>query len=283
MKLNKNTVIYNNVRIGKDPLIEDFVVLGKPPKGKKSNKLKLFIGNEATFKNGAIIYSGSTIGDYFLAEEHTIVYPYVKIGKNVKIGAHTVIGVQPKDSQKFTTSIGDNSTIRSNTVIYAGTKIGKNFNCGHGAKIREFTVIGDNSQVGTLSQIEGYVKIGDNVKLHTNVHVGQYSEIGDHVFIAPGTVLTNTLHPLCPKVKKCIKGPIIRSYVKIGSNVTVAPRVEIKENSLIGAGTNVIKGVPKDSVVVGNPGKIIKDIHELTCPFNLIDKPYALKYKNITT
>ncbi len=281
---NVTNKIFENVKIGKNAVIEDFVILGKPPKGKQTGELELLIGDCSRIGTGAIIYSGSRIDDYFEIGEYSIIFPYVEIGKNVKIGQHTIIGVPPKgkDSTELLTIIGNGSIIRSHTVIYAGTEIGKKFNCGHGAKIREFTVIGDNSQVGMLSQIEGYAKIGNNVKLHTNVHVGQYSEIGDHVFIAPGTVLTNTLHPLCPKVEKCIKGPTIRSYVKIGTNVTVAPRVEIKENSLIGAGANVVKDVPKDSVVVGNPGKIIKNIHDLKCPFNLIDKPYSLKNKNIT-
>lgn len=275
---------FENVKIGRDAVIEDFVILGKPPKGKQPGELELSIGEYSRLGTGAIIYSGSRIDDCFQTGEYSIIFPYVKIGKNVKIGEYTIIGVPPKGkgSNELVTIIGNGSTIRSHTVIYAGTKIGKNFNCGHGAKIREFTIIGDNSQVGMLSQIEGYAKIGNNVKLHTNVHVGQYSEIGDYVFIAPGTVLTNTLHPLCPKVEKCIKGPAIRSYVKIGTNVTVAPRVEIGENSLIGAGANVVRDVPKDSVVVGNPGKIIKSIHDLDCPFNLIDKPYSLENRNIT-
>jgi acetyltransferase-like isoleucine patch superfamily enzyme len=279
---DKKNEIYPNVNVGLNVQLEDFIVLGKPPKGKKSGELTLSIGNNPIIRNGAIIYAGSEIGDYFVAEEHVVVYPHVKIGDNVKIGSCSIVGVPIEDSQERYTIIGDNAVIRSGTVIYSETKIGKNLNCGHNVIIREFTRIGDNSQIGTLSQIEGYAEIGNWVKLHTNVHIGQYSKIEDHVFIAPGTVLTNTLHPLCPQVKKCIEGPIIRSHVKIGTNVTIAPRVEIGENSLIGAATNVTNDVPANSVVVGNPGKVIKTIHDLKCPFNFVEKPYSPEYKNMT-
>ncbi|MEM5872190.1 MAG: sugar O-acetyltransferase, partial [Candidatus Aenigmatarchaeota archaeon] len=42
------------------------------------------------------------------------------------------------------------------------------------------------------------------------------------------------------------------------------PRVTIGDWSIIGAGTTVIKDVPPFSVVVGNPGKVIKTIDEKT-------------------
>ena len=145
----------------------------------------------------------------------TIIHKNVALGRNCIIEDYVILGVLPSGykNRQLETVIGDNAVIRSHTVIYAGNGIGKNFNCGHGVIIRENTRIGNNTQIGTLSQIEGYSEIGNNVKLHTNVHVGQYSKIEDGVFIAPGTVLTNTLHPLCPKVKECIKGPTIRNHL----------------------------------------------------------------------
>jgi acetyltransferase-like isoleucine patch superfamily enzyme len=53
------------------------------------------------------------------------------------------------------------------------------------------------------------------------------------------------------------KGIIIGSNVWFGSNCVVLPEVEIGDNCIIGAGTIVTKSIPKNSVVVGNPGKII--------------------------
>jgi len=214
-----------------------------------------------------------------ISNGNKILYQNVKLGKNVQIGDFVIIGIHPSgrsNCKNLETIIGDDSIIRSHTVIYAGVRIGNNFNCGHGVKIREDTLIGDNSQVGTNSQIEGLVKIGSNVKIHTNVHIGQKSVIEDDVFIAPGTVLTNVLHPLCINAKECLKGPLIKERAKIGANTTILPHIIIGENALIGSGSVVVKDIPDNMVAVGNPAKIIKRIDELKCPFNLIDKPYKI-------
>ena len=46
------------------------------------------------------------------------------------------------------------------------------------------------------------------------------------------------------------------------------------KNSLIGAGSVITKDVPADSVIVGNPGKVIKKIEELTCRHGWFSRPY---------
>jgi acetyltransferase-like isoleucine patch superfamily enzyme len=44
----------------------------------------------------------------------------------------------------------------------------------------------------------------------------------------------------------------------IGTNSTILPRISIGKWATIGAGTVVTKDVPDYSVVVGNPGRVIK-------------------------
>ena len=55
----------------------------------------------------------------------------------------------------------------------------------------------------------------------------------------------------------------IETYVKkgasIGSNATILAGVTIGENSLVGAGSVVTKDVPNNTIVVGNPAKILKN------------------------
>jgi UDP-2-acetamido-3-amino-2,3-dideoxy-glucuronate N-acetyltransferase len=57
---------------------------------------------------------------------------------------------------------------------------------------------------------------------------------------------------------------LIETFVKkgasIGSNATILCGVTIGENALVGAGAVVTKDVPANSVVAGNPGKIIKTL-----------------------
>lgn len=61
---------------------------------------------------------------------------------------------------------------------------------------------------------------------------------------------------------------IIKDNVYIGNNVLIMPGVTIGNNVLIGAGSVVTKSIPDNSIVAGNPAKIISDY-----------KSYYEKYK----
>jgi hypothetical protein len=75
-------------------------------------------------------------------------------------------------------------------------------------------------------------------------------------------------------VQQCLKGPTIEPGAKIGANATLLPGVVIGTFALVGAGSVVTRDVPAGAVVAGNPARIVKQIQDLTCPFDLIDTPY---------
>lgn len=60
--------------------------------------------------------------------------------------------------------------------------------------------------------------------------------------------------------KKGDKRPIIGNNVSLGCNVTIIGGVHIGNNVTVGAGSVVVKDVPDNCVVVGNPTKIIKQL-----------------------
>lgn len=60
--------------------------------------------------------------------------------------------------------------------------------------------------------------------------------------------------------KKGDKRPIIGNNVSLGANVTIIGGVRIGDNVIVGAGSVVVKDVPGNSVVAGNPAKIIKQL-----------------------
>jgi acetyltransferase-like isoleucine patch superfamily enzyme len=201
------------------------------------------------------------------------IYPNVQLGKDVVIDDFTIIGAPPrgKTAGALPTIIGDNSHIRSHSIIYAGTKIGYKLETGHGIMIREDNKIGEDCSIGTNSVLENGNNIGNNVRIHSNVFIPQYTVIEDHAWVGPNVVLTNDPHPPCAK---CMKGPTIKQYAKIGANATILPMLTIGENSLIGAGSLVIRDVPPNSVVAGHPAKVIKKISEIDCWFDIIERPY---------
>ena len=71
-----------------------------------------------------------------------------------------------------------------------------------------------------------------------------------------------------------MKGPTIKRGAKIGANATLLPDITIGENALVGAGSVVVDDVASGEVVAGNPARVIKDVSDLDCPYDLIDRPY---------
>ena len=150
----------------------------------------------------AIVAPSARIGRNVTIGAHSIIYDNVAIGDDTFIGSHCTLGeptvaihsnrggyVNPE------LHIGPKSLIRSGSTLYAGSQLGEAFECGHKVTIRESAVIGRNVRIGTLSDIQGHCEIGDYVRFHSNVHVGHKSVVKDYVWIFPYVVLTNDPHP----------------------------------------------------------------------------------------
>lgn len=189
-----------------------------------------------------------------------IIHPNVTLGEDVVVEDFCIIGLPFKGMKNIQTIIGSGSIIRAGTYIYAGNQIGKNFQTGNKANIRELNQIGDDVSIGTLSVIEHHITIGNNVRIHSQVFVPEYSSLENDCWIGPNVVLTNARYPKHVSVKDELKGPLIKNNAKIGANTTILPGVKIGENSLIGAGCVVTKHVAPDTVVVGNPAKVLRKV-----------------------
>ncbi len=85
------------------------------------------------------------------------------------------------------------------------------------------------------------------------VVVGETAEIGDDVLIYQGVVLGGT------SLEKKKRHPTIGSGVVIGSGAKVIGNITIGDCSKVGAGSVVLKSVPRGSTVVGIPGRNVKE------------------------
>ena len=87
--------------------------------------------------------------------------------------------------------------------------------------------------------------------------------LGKNVFLAPGVHIYTATHPLDAE-ERC-SGAEYGKPVTIGDNVwlggrsVIAPGVTIGNNVVVAAGAVVVKDVPDNVVVGGNPAKIIKE------------------------
>ncbi|MCY7008328.1 sugar O-acetyltransferase [Fusobacterium simiae] len=115
----------------------------------------------------------------------------------------------------------------------------------------------------------GYnIEIGENFFANHNTVIldGAKVTFGDNVFIAPNCGFYTAAHPI--DFEKRNQGleyayPItVGDNVWIGAGVQVMPGVTIGNNVVIGAGSIVIKDIPDNSVAVGNPCKVIREIKE---------------------
>lgn len=113
----------------------------------------------------------------------------------------------------------------------------------------------------------GYnIELGENFYSNHNLVIldGNKVKFGDNVFIAPNCSFYTAGHPLDVETRnqglEYAKPITVGNNVWIGGNVCVLPGVTIGDNVVIGAGSIVNKDIPSNTVAVGNPCKVIKEI-----------------------
>ena len=113
----------------------------------------------------------------------------------------------------------------------------------------------------------GYnIEIGENFYSNHNLVILDANKVvfGDNVFIGPNCGFYTAGHPLDAETRN--KGLEYAKPIKVGNdvwfggNVVVLPGVKIGNNVVIGAGSVVTKDIPENSIAVGNPCKVIKNI-----------------------
>ena len=115
-----------------------------------------------------------------------------------------------------------------------------------------------------------YTDCGKNIKIGKNVFINACCrfqdqggiEIGDGSLIGHNTTIATLNHDFNPDKRANLHpSPVkIGKNVWIGSDSTILPGVEIGDGAVIGAGSIVTKSIPANSIAVGSPARVIKQI-----------------------
>ena len=125
------------------------------------------------------------------------------------------------------------------------------FDAGHTTLAR---IISQHSRHATGIEIHPGARIGKGIFIDhgDGVVIGETTVIGDNVTLYQGVTLGGTGKDVGKR------HPTIGSHVTIGAGAKVLGPFTVGDGSKIGAGAVVLKEVPPNSTVVGNPGRIVR-------------------------
>ena len=155
-------------------------------------------------------------------------------------------------------------------------KIASDVKLGENVKIYDFVnlygcQIGDNSKIGTFVEIQKGAKVGKNCKISSHTFICEGVVIEDNVFVGHNVTFINDPYPRAATDDGnlqteddwvCIPTQV-KKGASIGSSATIMCGITIGKNAIVGAGCVVTKDVPDNTIVVGNPARILKKVDEI--------------------
>lgn len=152
-------------------------------------------------------------------------------------------------------------------------KVAPDVKLGRGVKIFDFVNlygcdIGDYTKIGTFVEVQKGAKIGKNCKISSHTFICEGVTVEDNVFVGHNVTFINDAFPRATtengKLKseqhwECIP-TLVRGGASIGSGATLLCGITVGENAIVGAGAVVTKDVPANTIVVGNPARVLREI-----------------------
>lgn len=163
----------------------------------------------------------------------------------------------------------------TNSVSPAFVCIAPDVKLGRNVKLSKFInlygcEIGDETKIGAFVEIQKNAVVGKRCKISSHTFICEGVTIEDNVFLGHGVTFINDSYPrattadgnLQTEADWRVERTIVKKGASIGSGSTILSNTTIGENAIIGAGSMVTKDVPPNTIVAGNPAKILRSIEQ---------------------
>ncbi len=146
---------------------------------------------------------------------------------------------------------------------------------GKGVKLSKFInmygcEVGDDTKIGAFVEVQKNATIGSRCKISSHTFICEGVTIEDEVFIGHSVTFINDMYPrattesggLQTEADWKVDKTRVKRRASIGSGSTILANVTIGENAIVGAGSVVTKDVPDDTIVAGNPARVLRRVQE---------------------
>lgn len=202
--------------------------------------------------------------------ENVVIYPGTVIGPGCVIQDGAILGKPPKLARASRAPreappplvLGAGAVVCAQAIVFAGAELGEEAIIGDQAFVRERARIGAHTVIGRGSCVDNDVVVGSRVKVQTSVYLTAYTTVEDLVFVGPGASTTNDDTMGRHGADQPVIGATLRRACRIGGGAVLCPGVEIGEEAFVAAGAVVTRDVPPRGVVMGVPGRVVRQVGE---------------------
>jgi UDP-2-acetamido-3-amino-2,3-dideoxy-glucuronate N-acetyltransferase len=143
---------------------------------------------------------------------------------------------------------------------------------GKGVKLSKFInlygcEIGDDTKIGAFVEIQKNATVGKCCKVSSHTFICEGVTVEDDVFIGHGVTFINDSYPRATTDGKLqteadwkVERTVVKKGASIGSGATILSNTCIGANAIVGAGSVVTRDVPANTIVAGNPARVLRQI-----------------------